>query len=214
MNFLHNFEGYLQSDMYKGYEGITQKKNITHVGCMAHARRYFADIVKTNKTPGLAHEAMGFFRALYEIERDIKTDSIEARYEARQQQAMPILTKFKAWLETSIAKVPDDFAIGKAIKYSLKHWIPLTNYTKHGMLHIDNNGIENKIRPFALGRKNWLFKGSPTGAKAGAIFYSLLATCHAHQINPETYLVTMLSKIRLCKTTDDFKALLPYHMKL
>lgn len=82
------------------------------------------------------------------------------------------------------------------------------------MLHIDNNGIKNNIRPFALGRKNWLFKGSPRGAKAGAIFYSLLATCNVNHINPQDYLVNMLSNIRTCKTTADFKTLLPYYIQL
>ena len=99
------------------------------------------------------------------------------------------------------------------IHYSLNHWTELTNYIKDGMLHIDNNLIENNIRPFALGRRNWLFAGNPRGAKAGAIFYSLLATCKANQINPEAYFVNMLSNIRACQTTDDFRRLLPDHMQ-
>jgi len=117
-------------------------------------------------------------------------------------------------IKKSIQHVPDGFAIGTAIHYCLTHWEQLTNYTKDGMLHIDNNFIENNIRPFALGRKNWLFKGSPRGAKAGAIFYSLLATCQANHINPQDYLVKMLSNIRRCKTSDDFRVLLPYHIQL
>jgi transposase len=212
--FLNDFEGYLQSDMYNGYDFLAKKENVTHVGCMAHARRHFADIVKTHKKPGLAHQAMKFFKALYKIERRIKDESIDKRYAVRQHRSTHVLTQFKKWLEKSIQQVPDGFAIGKAIQYCLTHWEQLTNYTKDGMLHIDNNSIENNIRPFALGRKNWLFKGSPRGAKAGAIFYSLLATCKANNINPQEYLVNMLSNIRHCKTTADFKALLPYHIQL
>ena len=87
-------------------------------------------------------------------------------------------------------------------------------YTKHGMLHIDNNLVENTIRPFALGRKNWQFKGSPRGAKAGAIFYSLLATCKVNRIHPEHYFVKMLSEIRHCKTIEDFRQLLPHRIQL
>ena len=214
--FLKDFKGYLQSDMYKGYDFIKKKEGVTHVGCMAHARRYFADIVKANvhKKPGLAHQAMKFFKALYKVERRIKHESIEKRYAVRQEKSVHILTQFKKWLGKAIHLVPDGFAIGKAIHYCLAHWTQLSNYTKHGLLHIDNNLVENNIRPFALGRKNWMFKGSPRGAKAGAIFYSLLATCKAHQINPEQYLVKMLSHIRHCKTTDDFRKLLPYHIQL
>jgi transposase len=212
--FLNDFEGYLQTDAYKGYDFVKSKSGIIHLGCMAHARRYFADIVKTAKTPGLALEAIQFFKALYKIDREAKTLSFDERHNLRQEKARPILTEFKTWLEKNILVVPDQFAIGKAIHYCLNHWTQLTNYLKDGMLSIDNNFIENEIRPFALGRKNWLFKGSPRGAKAGAIFYSLLATCRANQINPEAYLVKMLSNIRACKTQDDFRKLLPYNINL
>jgi len=213
-NFLKDFNGYLQTDAYKGYDFVKRKTGIIHLGCMAHARRYFADIVKTAKTPGLALEAIQFFKALYKIEREAKALSFEDRYKIRQEKAQPILTEFKARLEKNVLVVPDQFAIGKAIHYCLNHWTQLTNYLKDGMLSIDNNFIENEIRPFALGRKNWMFKGSPRGAKAGAIFYSLLATCRANQTNPEAYLVKMLSQIRVCKTRDDFRKLLPYHIQL
>jgi len=213
-NFLKDFNGYLQTDAYKGYDFVKRKAGIIHLGCMAHARRYFADIVKTAKTPGLALEAIQFFKALYKIEREAKALSFEDRYKIRQEKAQPILTEFKARLEKNVLVVPDQFAIGKAIHYCLNHWTQLTNYLKDGMLSIDNNFIENEIRPFALGRKNWMFKGSPRGAKAGAIFYSLLATCRANQTNPEAYLVKMLSQIRVCKTRDDFRKLLPYHIQL
>jgi transposase len=211
--FLKDFKGYLQSDMYKGYDFIKKKEGITHLACMAHARRYFADIVKVHQTPGLAHHAMKFFKALYKVERRIKYESIEKRYALRQEKSIHILKQFKQWLDQSIKLVPDGFAIGKAIHYCLEHWTKLTHYTKSGLLHIDNNLVENNIRPFALGRKNWMFKGSPRGAKAGAIFYSLLATCKANQVNPEQYLVKMLSQIRHCKTDDDFRQLLPYHIQ-
>jgi transposase len=212
--FLKTFEGYFQSDMYNGYDFLAKKENVIHVGCMAHARRRFADIVKVHKKPGLAHQAMKFFKALYKIERRIKTDSIDQRYAVRQARSKHVLNQFRKWLEKSIQHVPDGFAIGKAIHYCLTHWEKLTNYTKDGRLHIDNNLVENNIRPFALGRKNWQFKGSPRGAKAGAILYSLLATCKANQINPEKYLVKMLSNIRACRTPDDFRKLLPYHIEL
>ena len=126
---LEGFKGYLQTDMYQGYNFIDHCDEITHVGCMAHTRRYFADIVKTNKTPGLAHQALKFFKALYKIERQIKHESIEKRYEVRQKKSRRILNCFKRWLEKSIQQVPDGFAIGKAIHYSLDHWDKLIHYT-------------------------------------------------------------------------------------
>jgi transposase len=213
--FLKGFTGYLQTDMYQGYQKwVNDNPSIIHVGCLAHARRYFADIIKVHNTPGLAHQAIEFFKALYAIEHDIKDLSVDARYQIRQEKSAPILKEFKAWLDKSVQQVPDQFAIGKAIHYCLNHWTELTNYIKHGMLHIDNNLIENNIRPFALGRRNWLFAGNPRGAKAGAIFYSLLSTCKANHINPESYLVKMLSNIRACNTKAEFKQLLPYHIQL
>ena len=212
--FLKDFAGYLQSDMYNGYHFLAKKENVIHVGCMAHARRRFADIVKTHQKPGLAVHAMKFFKALYKIERRIKNEAIDQRYALRQDRSKHVLNQFRKWLEQSIQQVPDGFAIGQAIHYCLTHWEQLTNYMKDGRLHIDNNLVENTIRPFALGRKNWIFKGSPRGAKAGAIFYSLLATCKANQINPEKYLVKMLSNIRHCKTVEDFRALLPCNIPL
>lgn len=104
--------------------------------------------------------------------------------------------------------------IGSAIQYNLANWDLLTNYLKDGRIEIDNNLIENAIRPFALGRKNWLFMGSPTGAKAGAIFYSLIETCKANNIEPYQYFCKMLHRIRECLTEDDYRQLLPQSITL
>jgi transposase len=104
--------------------------------------------------------------------------------------------------------------IGEAIRYVLSNWDFLINYLKDGRVEIDNNLLENAIRPFALGRKNWLFNGNPSGAKAGAIFYSLIETCKANNIEPYNYFCSMLHRIRLCQTENDYRKLLPQFFQI
>lgn len=215
-NFLGDFKGYLQSDAYSGYNFADKNSAIIKVGCMAHARRKFADIVKLAKTTGLAHQSIKFFKALYKIEKEARDNHLSSqdRYKLREEKAVPILTVFKEWLDTNLTKTPIQSKIHDAIRYTLSNWDFLNNYLRDGRIEIDNNFIENAIRPFALGRKNWLFNGSPTGAKAGAIFYSLIETCKANNIEPYKYFCTMLNSIRLCSTEDDYRKLLPQFIDL
>lgn len=209
--FLAGFKGYLQSDAYAGYNFADKNSGLIKVGCMAHARRKFADILKIAKTNGLAADAIKFFKALYKIEKDARENklSIDDRFKLRDEKAKPILTKFKSWLDVHLTKTPVQSKIGEAIRYSLSNWEFLNNYLKNGRIEIDNNLLENAIRPFALGRKNWLFKGSPSGAKAGAIFYSLIETCKANNIEPYQYFCKILPLLRSCKNDDDYRKLLP-----
>jgi transposase len=216
MNFLRGFKGYLQTDAYSGYNFTEKDEHIVHLGCMAHARRPFAQLAKLAKKEGLALQAMSYFKNLYAIEAYSRENNFDAhkRYEYRLEKAPPILEKLNAWLHQHLTKVPKQHALGKAIYYALNNWEALTNYLKDGRLEIDNNKIENLIRPLALGRKNYLFMGSPSGAKAGATFYSLIATCTANNIEPYRYFCTMLHQIRHCKTDDDYCKLLPQNIKL
>jgi transposase len=209
--FLQGFKGYLQTDAYSGYHWVEKYPEICQLGCMAHARRPFADCAKLSKKPGLAAQALNFFKRLYAIEKEAREKSYSAlqRYELRQKQAPPILNEFKQWLEDYLTKVPPQQKLGQAIQYTLRHWEQLNNYLKDGRLEIDNNRIENAIRPFAIGRKNWLFSGSPRGAKAGAILYSLIETCKANHVEPYQYFVAMLHRLRLCQTENDYRLLLP-----
>jgi transposase len=211
MNFLEGFSGYLQSDAYSGYNFTLKDENIIKLGCMAHARRKFADIAKLAKTRGLSHEAINFFKALYKIEKEARENCLSPnkRYELRTEKALPTLDKLKAWLESNLTKTPLQSKIHEAIRYTLSNWEYLSNYLLDGKLEIDNNLIENAIRPFALGRKNWLFSGSPAGAKAGAIFYSLIETCKANKVEPYKYFCAMLHRIRDCQTDEDYQKLLP-----
>ncbi len=148
---------------------------------------------------------------MYVIEKQARENnfSAEERHALRNSKALIVLDAFKKWLEFHVPKTSEQSKIGKAIRYSLNHWEALTNYLKDGRIEIDNNRAENVIRPFALGRKNWLFAGSPSGAKAGAILYSLIETCKANQVEPYQYFCAMLHRIRLCKTHDDYQKLLP-----
>jgi transposase len=213
--FLAGFKGFLQTDAYAGYNWADSDGNIIPVGCHAHARRPFAELVKLSKTSGLAHEALKFYKKLYAIEKNARENNLSApaRYELRNTEAIPILSAFKKWLDLQLTKTPEQSKIGKGIRYCLKNWIELTNYLKDGRIEIDNNLIENAIRPFALGRKNWLFSGSPKGAKAGAVLYSLVETCKAQQIEPYKYFCAMLHRLRHCKTEEDYKNILPQFIR-
>lgn len=214
--FLSGFKGFLQTDAYAGYNFVDKSKNITSIGCHAHARRPFAELVKMARAPGLAHEAIKFYHKLYAVEDSARKNklSADARFALRQKKSQPVLTAFKKWLDHHLTKTSEQGKIGKAIRYCLSNWNELTGYLKDGRIEIDNNLIENAIRPFALGRKNWLFMGSPKGAKAGATLYSLIETCKANHIDPQKYFNVMLHKIRLCQTEDDYRKLLPQNIQL
>jgi len=214
--FLNGFKGYLQTDAYSGYLWTEKEPDIVAVGCMAHARRPFAELVKLTKTRGLAHEALEFFQKLYAIEKQAREAELspEARYTLRNDKAQPILAALKTYLERNLTKTSEQSKIGKAIRYALNHWTALTRYLQDGRIEIDNNAVENRIRPFAVGRKNWLFSGSPSGAKAGATLYSLIETCRANQVEPYAYFCAMLHRIRLCQTEEDYQKLLPQFIQL
>jgi transposase len=214
--FLKGFKGYLQTDAYSGYHFVAKNKDIISVGCMAHARRPFAQIAKLAKNEGLAAKALEFFKLLYSIETYARDNQLDphARFLLRNEKIPPILEEFKKWLTINIVKLPKQHQLGKGMYYVLNHWEALTNYLKDGQLEIDNNKIENLIRPLALGRKNFLFMGSPSGAKAGAIFYSLIATCIENGIQPYKYFCVMLNKIRHCKNENDYRLLLPNNIVL
>jgi len=215
--FLSGFKGYLQSDAYSGYNFANADDDIVRVGCMAHARRKFADIIKIAKTTnGFAREAIKFFKALYKIENEARDGNLssQARFHLRKEKSTPILKSFKTWLDNHLTKTPVQSKIGEAIRYTLSNWELLNNYLQDGRIEIDNNLLENAIRPFALGRKNWIFMGSPSGARAGATFYTLIETCKTNGIEPYQYLCSMLHRIRECITEEDYKKLLPQFIQI
>ena len=169
-DFLEGFTGYIQKDGYAGYNVFSCNKNITLVGCWAHARRKFFDIVKITKTPGKAHEALNTIRKLYYIEKIAKAKKLKPKEikQLRETKSKPILDKFKKWLEKHLINAPPKSSLGQAISYTLKFWDELNQYLTDGILDIDNNAAENAIRPFVVGRKNWLFSDNDKGARASA----------------------------------------------
>ena len=192
---LKDFKGYLQTDGYKGYDELKNKSDITHLACMAHARRYFEQSLNNDKER--SDHALALIRELYAIEREAKEQQLDADQlqKLRQQRAVPVLNLFEQWLRDQIIEVLPASAIGKAMAYTLRLWPSLTQYTVDGRLNIDNNLIENSIRPVALGRKNYLFAGSHDGAERAAMIYSFLATCKLNDINPQLWLNDTLTKL-------------------
>ena len=213
---LKDFNGYLQTDGYKGYDWVDDRPDIIHLGCFSHARRPFAQLVKIAKTTGKSHQAVAYIKKLYLIEKMPRDNNYthKQRYELRLQHAKPILDELKIWLDKTIKTTAPKSKLGEALFYMHHRWNELTAYLLDGSLEIDNNLIENLIRPFALGRKNWMMAGSPRGARAGALFYSLIATAKANGLNPFNYLKHLFENIRSCKTAEDYKALLPFNIKM
>ena len=188
-------QGCLQTDGYKVYDALKGLPNLTLANCLAHARRKFFDA--TQNDPKRAESALTFIQQLYKIEKyaqDEKLSKVEIT-KLRQEKCPPILKKFKEWLQTEQLKTIPKSPIGKAIDYTLNRWEKLTIYITDGNIAIDNNLIENAIRPLALGRKNYLFVGSDEGGKRTAMMYSFFATCKAHNVNPLEWLTDVLNKI-------------------
>ena len=191
---LERYRGILQTDGYGGYNSLRARDDIISLGCWAHCRRKFTDVVKISSKSGKAHEVVKWIGKLYQIESEAreKNLSFDARKELRQSQAPPILRKIQEVITKSIP--PPKSALGKAITYALNQWGDLTRYVDHGEGEIDNNLMENQIRPFAIGRKNWLFLGNERSAKIAAFFYSLIQTCRINDIDARKYLIHVLTQ--------------------
>lgn len=190
---LKNYKGYLQTDGYAGYNVYAARKEITHLACWAHARRYFEQARLQDKQR--AEYAMGKIQQLYLIEREVAEHNDEKRKEVRLNKALPIINELGKWIAKENKKVLPKSSIGKAFNYTINLWDELQNYLYNGALLIDNNLIENTIRPNALGRKNYLFAGSHEGAKRTAMFYSFTGTCKLHGVNPMEWMTEVLSRI-------------------
>ena len=209
---LEEFEGYLQTDGYTVYEAFDKRKEITLMHCMAHARRMFHDALENDKER--AGYALDQIQQLYVIERICKEESLNFAEikEVRQLKSIPILESLGKWMKDQYVQTTPKSAIGKALAYSLERWKRLSLYTQNGMLNIDNNPVENSIRPVALGRKNYLFAGSHEAAQRSAMLYSLLGTCKMHGIEPYNWLRNTLEKIAT-HPINRIKELLPYNCK-
>ena len=191
--FLDGWSGKLVCDDYAGYKGLFAA-GVTEVGCLAHARRKFHDLW-ANHQSALAEEALKLFGALYDVERQAREVSAEQRRLMRQLQSRPIADKLREWLLLQRQKATDGTAIAKAIDYSLGRWVALTRFLDDGALPIDNNWIENRIRPIALGRSNWLFAGSLRAGKRAAAVISLIQSARLNGHDPYRYLKDVLERL-------------------
>ena len=192
---LNHFSGALQTDGYKVYQNLQTQGEITLLGCMAHARRYFEKALDNDKNR--AEHALTLFQKLYAIERKARNRSVttQTRKRYRALCATPILNQMELWLKEQINLVLPKSLIGKAIAYTLNLWGNLKRYTLDGKFEIDNNLVENTIRPLALGRKNYLFAGSHKAAQKAAMFYSFFATCKINDVEPLQWLTHVLNVI-------------------
>ena len=212
---LEGFKGYLQTDGYDGYNAVVAASGLIHLGCMAHARRRFSDAVKAqgrNRKRGKAHRGLSLIRKLYRVERQARKLTADERYARRQKHARPVLDEMRTWLDDALPQAPPSSATGKALNYLHNEWEQLTNYLDDGRLEIDNNAAENAIRPFVLGRKNWLFSASVKGVKASANLYSLIETAKANNLEPYAYLRRVFTELPQAETVAAIEALLPGNM--
>jgi transposase len=213
--FLKDYRGYVQTDGYTGYNELSNVEGIVQVGCWAHVRRKFFEVSKASKNASSAHEAMRYIGRLYSVEHeaDKRNCGAEERKALRQREAVPILEEFKGWLDRRVDQVPPQSLLGKAMNYALGQWERLVRYVENGILTPDNNRAENAIRPFVVGRKNWLFSDTQRGAHASATLYSLIETAKVNKIEPYWYLRYLFEKIpRTGTDPENVKSLLPQNL--
>jgi transposase len=213
--FLKGFRGFLHVDGYVGYEGLT---GVTLVGCWAHARRKFMEAINVLPAPErkkggtAAHKGLDFCNQLFEIERDLHDVTPEERLAGRQQRSTRVLAQFRAWLDQmSVSALPKS-KLGEAITYCLNQWRKLNAFLLDGRLELDNNRSERAIKPFVIGRKNWLFANTPGGARSSATIYSLVETAKENGLNPFTYLTYLFERLPTITLKDPVAvdALLPW----
>jgi transposase len=208
---LGNYQGYLQTDGYEAYDRACETaENIVHVGCWAHVRRKFFEAQKSSKKAGSAEMALSMIGKLYgaESERDMHKD-LQEFAAARRRLVNPILVDFRTWLERRASQVPPETLLGKAVGYALSQWPKLIRYLDHPALTPDTNACENTIRPFVIGRKNWLFSGSPRGAAASATLYSLIETAKANGQEPYWYLRKLFEGLPAARSDAEVLSLVP-----
>ena len=222
LRLLEGFHGYLQTDGYAAYSAVCKQEGITQVGCRDHARRKFKDAQKGEKPPGkgnpgqktsLASTALAKIARLYANEKVIKEATHGDKRQYRQQHSVPVLEEIKAWLDVNINRVEPGSLIHNAIGYALNQWPKLIIYCEDGLLNISNAAAENAIRPLTVGRRNWLFADTPDGARASAIYYSLIESAKANGLEPFEYICYVLKELPYADTVEKLEALLPWNVK-
>ncbi|CCO22268.1 IS66 family transposase [Maridesulfovibrio hydrothermalis] len=211
-----DFKGVLQTDGYAGYNALGGSEGIVHAGCLVHVRRKFMDVLKagSKKKKGTASTVINLIAKLYRLESRARKDgfSPEEILNMRTEKARPLLNKIYEIILKSAGSIPPTSLLGKALSYALGQWPRITVYLENPALTPDNNIAENAIRPFAVGRKNWLFSGSPRGADASATFYSLIETAKANNLNPSDYLYELFEKLPHAQCRADLEELMPWNL--
>jgi len=217
LRLLDGYEGYLQSDGYRGYDKVSGLLNLKHLGCWDHCRRKFKEAQaaqpKTAQGRTKADIALIKIGKLYKIEREIKDLPANKKHSERQQRSEPVLNDLKRWMTKSMGKAPKDALISIALVYMSNQWQKLVRYCENGNLPISNIMAENAIRPFVIGRKAWMFADTPKGAHASGIFYSLIETAKANEIEPYAYLHHIFKMLPYADTVEKIEALLPWNVK-
>jgi transposase len=212
VEMLGDYQGYVQTDGYDVYDRACDgSKGVVHVGCFAHVRRQFHDAHRNSKNTGSAEQALATIARLYRVESqwEAYTDPQEFAAE-RRRQVEPILAGFRSWLERRAAQVPPETFLGKAIGYTLGQWPKLIRYLDHPAIGPDTNAVENAIRPFVVGRRNWLFSGSPRGATASATLFSIVETARANGKEPYWYLRKLFEELPTARTDAEILRLAPF----
>jgi transposase len=215
---LQGYSGYLQTDGYEGYDAaVRDMPGIVHVGCFAHARRKFFEAAKVTARSALAQEGIQYIKQLYIIESKLRKryehDEDQSKFcRVRQLCAWRPLKDFKEWLLKQRDEVPPSILLGIAVAYTLSQWGKLIRYLESPYLTPDNNACENAIRPFVVGRKNWLFNKSPEGADSSCGMFSLIQTAKRNGLNPFKYLNTLFEKAPLASSPEDWVKLLPWNI--
>jgi transposase len=217
VRLLDGFSGFLQCDGYEGYSAVGKREDIVLVGCWAHARRKFDEAIKAQGKKGKAKAGrattgLAFIQKLYRIEKLAREVSAQERLRHRQEQAVPLLGEMRAWLDKSLPEVPPQSAVGKALNYLHGQWPKLVRYVEDGQIDIDNNAAERAIRPFVIGRNNWLFSDTVRGAEASARLYSLILTAKANGHEPYRYLRHVFKELPAATSLQDIEALLPFNI--
>lgn len=210
---LKDYQGYLVTDGYKGYSAVTAQNAITGSGCWAHVRRKFdeAQKIQGKHKTGKAQYALNEIRKLYAIEQQLKDKPPDQKRAVRLARAGPVLDKLRGWLDKSLEQVPPRTTLGRALTYADNEWPRLIRYLDDGELPIDNNRCENAIRPFVMGRKNWLFSNSQDGARASAAIYSLIESAKHNGMEPYRYLRYVFEMLPIT-VEDELPDLLPHNV--
>ena len=219
---LKGFNGFLMTDGLKAYNSVGEREGITHVSCLVHMRRRFASVAKMagkKRQKGVSDHFLDLVAKLYRNENRLRDKlnsnqlSVDEFLITRKNEQLSILENIKKLLDDNIMLASPKSALGDALSYALTHWDRMVRYLDCAELTPDNNEAENAIRPFAVGRKNWLFAGSPRGAEASALFYTLIESAKANDVNVHDYLIYVLRNITTAEPHDKIEALLPWNCK-